>query len=115
MMTREQIDRASKLCGQRDDLIARAKALLHAKDVYFSISVMHRPCPQVAAAKRLDAFRTALKEERNAQLAVIDAELRALGVEPDPVSDDEDESDEHEQVAMPRPVEAMPRGSIRVG
>lgn len=88
MKTREDAKRATELCDEKDRLIACANEIRIGDKVYFSTDAAANGFSRFGARLNVkclqDEFRALVTKELKAQVAKIDKELRALGIEPDP-------------------------------
>jgi hypothetical protein len=88
MMTIEQAKQAVELSDERKSLINRANKIRMTDAIHFGAELKpvwpKRETVTFEVEKFADEFRALLTKELKAQVAQIDKELRALGVEPDP-------------------------------
>jgi hypothetical protein len=99
MMSIKNAKQAVALGERRDELIKRAGKIFTATSIHFGADVEPRPGRSVLGhlgrqevvhldvEKFADEFQSLVTKELRAQIAAIDDELRALGVEPDAARD----------------------------
>jgi hypothetical protein len=83
MRTLEEARRAAELGNERARLVNIANTILYAERIYFAAGYEDSRSPAMLKVEAFaDEFRAQVTRELTAQVARIDDELRALGIEP---------------------------------